>query len=181
MSGRPWLRMIPRKSFFDTLYNSNSMSYARDGFLMSRSAELVNPHHHMVLSDTVWQDFDAETLAGMTDSKILSSFTSGFFGGFVFGMEGFLLNAGAWRILPVYFTSTLSHFYSYDLIRCVEDFFRLPTNPTSTRAMEELGSSSQRALRCGYTVIRCLPTSRRKYPRITRFPNELRRLWVRFR
>jgi hypothetical protein len=106
--------MLPRKSFFDTLYNSNSINSTRDGFLTSRSAELINPRHHMVLSDTVWQDFDAETLAGMTNSKILSSFTSGFFGGFVFGMEGILLNAGAWRILPVQFTSTLSHFYSYD-------------------------------------------------------------------
>lgn len=104
--------MIPRKSFFDTLYNCNSVNYARDGFLTSRSAELVNPRHHMVISDTVWQDFDAEMLAGMTDSKILLSFTSGFFGGFVFGMEGVLLNAGCWRILPVNFTSTFFHPYS---------------------------------------------------------------------
>lgn len=97
--------MIPKKSFFDILYNCNSINHARDRFLTSRSAELVNPRHHMVISDTVWQDFDAETLAGMNDSKILSSFTAGFFGGFVFGMEGVLLNAGAWRLIPVNFTS----------------------------------------------------------------------------
>ncbi|CEJ59937.1 hypothetical protein PMG11_08535 [Penicillium brasilianum] len=59
----------------------------------------------MVISDSVWQDFDAETFAGMNDSKILSSFTSGFFGGFIFGTEGLLLNAGAWRLLPVNFTN----------------------------------------------------------------------------
>jgi hypothetical protein len=61
----------------------------------------------MVISDSVWQDFDAETFVGMNDSKILSSFTSGFFGGFIFCIEGLLLNAGAWRLLPVNFTSKI--------------------------------------------------------------------------
>jgi hypothetical protein len=70
----------------------------------------------MVISDTVWQDFDAETLAGMSDSKILSKFTSGFFGGFVFGMEGILLNAGAWRVLPVHFTSMIPLSYLHCLL-----------------------------------------------------------------
>lgn len=105
MSARSWLRMIPRKSFFDCLYNCNSLNNAREELLRSQAAEFVNPRHHIVLSDTVWQDFDAETLAGMNDAKILSSFTSGFFGGFVFGMEGVLLGAGAWRLFPVQFTS----------------------------------------------------------------------------
>ena len=97
--------MIPRRPFFDCLYNCNHANYAREGFLASRAAELVNPRHRTILADTVWQDFDAETLAGMNDAKILSLFTSGFFGGFVFGIEGALLGAGAWRILPVHFTS----------------------------------------------------------------------------
>ena len=109
--------MLPRKSFFDSAYNCNSVDYAREGFLTSQSADIINPRHHMVISDTVWQDFDAEMLDGMSDSKILSKFTSGFFGGFVFGVEGVLLNAGAWRVLPVNFTSMIPVFYLYCLLR----------------------------------------------------------------
>lgn len=99
--------MIPRRPFFDCLYNCNHANYAREEFLTSRAADLVNPRHHTILSDSIWQDFDAETLAGMNDTKILSLFTSGFFGGFVFCTEGALLRAGGWRILPVHFTSML--------------------------------------------------------------------------
>ncbi|KAF3396395.1 hypothetical protein F1880_006614 [Penicillium rolfsii] len=120
MSARSWLRMIPRKSFFDTLYYSNSVNHARNEFLTSRSAEIVNPRHHMVLSDAVWQDFDAETLAGMTDATILSSFTSGFFGGFVFSIEGVVLSAGAWRLLPVHFTNFSQNPQALELWRSSE-------------------------------------------------------------
>ncbi|KAJ5177243.1 uncharacterized protein N7482_003120 [Penicillium canariense] len=105
MSARSWLQTLPRKQFFNTLYRCNIDNHVRNGFLTSSSAGLLNPRQNMLLSsDTVWQDFDAEMLAGMNDQKILASFTEGFFGGFVFGIEGILLRAGAWRVLPVYFT-----------------------------------------------------------------------------
>lgn len=129
--------MIPRRHFFDCLYNCNHANYAREGFLTSRSAELINPRHHTIFSDTVWQDFDAETLAGMNDAKILSLFTSGFFGGFVFGMEGALLGAGVWRILPVHFTSMFPKPYPYSGQSDTSlDFLQQPQTP-------ELWSSSE--------------------------------------
>lgn len=61
----------------------------------------------MVISDTVWQDFDAETLAGMSDSKILSKFTSGFFGGICVWYGGYFVEC--WSL-----ESTACSFYKYD-------------------------------------------------------------------
>lgn len=71
---------------------------------MSNSAKLVNPRHHVTNSDEVSWTLDVNTLRGMDDRKVLSLFTVGFFGGYVFGMERMLLRAGAWNLLPVHFT-----------------------------------------------------------------------------
>ncbi|KAJ5113354.1 hypothetical protein N7456_001888 [Penicillium angulare] len=106
-----WL-MVPHKTFFRSLYNSNFKHCATTEFLNSTSATYVNPRGHLVGSDKVSQTFDAEVLAGLDDRKVLSLFTLGFFGGFVLSIERLLLKAGAWRLLPVDFTSVFFTLYS---------------------------------------------------------------------
>ncbi|KAJ5281574.1 hypothetical protein N7478_006946 [Penicillium angulare] len=97
--------IVPQQTFFRSLYNSNFKEYATAEFLNSASAKFVNPRSHLVASDKVSQTFDAEILAGLDDRKVLSLFTLGFFGGFVLSIERLFLKAGAWRLLPVGFTS----------------------------------------------------------------------------
>lgn len=97
--------MFPGKTFFCSLYKSTYRNHAGSEFLNSLSSKYVNPRSHVHSSDTVLKNFNADLLAGMDDRKILSLFTLGFFGGFIFSPEGMLLRAGAWNLLPVHFTS----------------------------------------------------------------------------
>lgn len=100
--------MLPRKAFFQSLRRSQYAGRAGPDFLASASAGVVSPRRRAVASsDAVRQTFAGdEALAGLSDERILALFTAGFFGGFVFGLEGLLSRAGAWRLLPVHFSST---------------------------------------------------------------------------
>ncbi|CAI7663552.1 unnamed protein product [Penicillium bialowiezense] len=99
---------FPGRVFFSSLYNHSYRHAVGPDFLVSNSAKLVNPRHHVTNSDEVSWTLDVNTLRGMDDRKVLSLFTVGFFGGYVFGMERMLLRAGAWNLLPVHFTAFLS-------------------------------------------------------------------------
>ncbi|KAI9901979.1 hypothetical protein N3K66_003796 [Trichothecium roseum] len=107
MSAKSWTHMLPRKAFFESLCRSQYTGRAGPDFLASASASVVSPRRRVVAnSDTVRQTFAGdEALAGLSDESILSLFTAGFFGGFVFGLEGLLSRAGAWRLLPVHFST----------------------------------------------------------------------------
>lgn len=105
MSAASWWPILPKKPFFESLSKLSYHVNASDGFLSSQTAGLVNPDRHRTTSDRVWQTFETEALAGMDDEKVLSLFTRGFFGGFIFSPEGLILKAGGWKISPVNFTS----------------------------------------------------------------------------
>ncbi|KAJ5335454.1 hypothetical protein N7452_007857 [Penicillium brevicompactum] len=104
MAVRPY-QNFPGRVFFSSLYNQSYRTQVGSDFLVSSSAKLVNPHHHIASSDEVSWTLDTKDLRGMDDRKVLSLFSVGFFGGFVLGIERMLLTAGAWRLLPVHFTA----------------------------------------------------------------------------
>ncbi|KAL2678509.1 hypothetical protein Neosp_009256 [[Neocosmospora] mangrovei] len=79
--------LIPRAVFFQSLRESSYLLPIRPEFLASSSAKLVNPHGHILNTDAVTQTFSA-----------------GFFGGFVFGFERFILRIGGYRLLPARYT-----------------------------------------------------------------------------
>jgi hypothetical protein len=47
-------------------------------------------------------------VTGLSDERVLSLFTSGFFSGFVFGFERFILRIGGYKLLPARYTGMLN-------------------------------------------------------------------------
>ncbi|KAJ6164893.1 hypothetical protein N7470_003565 [Penicillium chermesinum] len=95
---------LSKKPFIESLSKLTYESRASPAFLASSTAGWVNPRKHGTTSDRIWQAFDSEVLEDMDDRQILSLFTKGFFGGYVFALEGIALKCGGWRICPVGFT-----------------------------------------------------------------------------
>lgn len=99
--------LLPRAVFVQSLRESSYLLPIRPEFLASSSAKLVNPRGHILNTDAVTQTFSASVVAGLSDERVLSLFTSGFFGGFVFGFERFILRIGGYRLLPARYTGML--------------------------------------------------------------------------
>ncbi|RSM06706.1 hypothetical protein CEP52_005550 [Fusarium oligoseptatum] len=97
-------RLLPRAAFIQSVRESSYSLPVRPEFLASTSAKLVNPRGHIINTDTVTQTFSASVVAGLSDERVLSLFTSGFFGGFVFGFERFILRIGGYNLLPSRYT-----------------------------------------------------------------------------
>ncbi|PYH40170.1 uncharacterized protein BP01DRAFT_351909 [Aspergillus saccharolyticus JOP 1030-1] len=97
-------RLIPRASFFRSLFHSSLTAAVRPEFLTSSSARYVNPRQHTTGGDCITQTIPSSWIAGRSDEQVLALFTSGFFGGFVFALEWLLLTAAGGRILPVGYT-----------------------------------------------------------------------------
>lgn len=53
----------------------------------------------------VTQEVSTSYINARTDEEILAVFTRGFFGGWVFGLERFVLGLGVWKLFPARFTS----------------------------------------------------------------------------
>ena len=85
----------------------HTLGVSRD-FLESPSANLVNPQHRPIKSDTTSLSLTASTFHGLSDEKLLALFTKGFFGGWVFFLESLALKAGVWKLSPVIFTGMLA-------------------------------------------------------------------------
>lgn len=60
-------------------------------YLWSTAFKLINPRGHVVATDSISQVFPASVMAGLSDEEALALFSSGFFGGFVFGLESIIL------------------------------------------------------------------------------------------
>lgn len=105
MAPQPSQSFFPGKVFFNALYNLSFKREVEPEFLASSAARFANPKNHVTMSDEVSWTVNANMLGGMDDRKALSLFSRGFFGGYVLRMERFLLANGAWRLLPVHFSS----------------------------------------------------------------------------
>lgn len=62
------------------------------------------------------QKFPAAAIAGLSDEKVLSLFTSGFFSGFIFGFERWILRFGGYNLLPAHYTGEPCQFPLLNLI-----------------------------------------------------------------
>ncbi|KAJ4202372.1 hypothetical protein NW759_015423 [Fusarium solani] len=97
--------LIPRAVFIRSLRESSYSLPVRPEFLASSSAKLVNPRGNILNTDAVTQTFSASVVTGLSDERVLSLFTSGFFSGFVFGFERFILRIGGYKLLPARYTA----------------------------------------------------------------------------
>ncbi|KIH92418.1 hypothetical protein SPBR_03214 [Sporothrix brasiliensis 5110] len=98
-------RVVPRGAFFHSLYHSTYTIPVGKDLLSSPTFNFINPRHHLVNTDKVSQHIPASAAAGLSDEEILSLFTGGFFGGFVFRIESWLLRMAGARFLPARYTS----------------------------------------------------------------------------
>ena len=96
--------MVPQGVFFRSLFQSSFTFPTSKGVLASAAYSLVNPRNHVVGSDCVSQRIPAGAVKGLNDEEILALFTSGFFGGFIFRLESWVLNLLGARILPARYT-----------------------------------------------------------------------------
>ncbi|KAL2817968.1 heterokaryon incompatibility protein-domain-containing protein [Aspergillus cavernicola] len=96
--------MLPRGLFFNSLRQSHFTVPVSSEFLTSPAFNFVNPRHHVVATDKVTQKIPAAAIAGLSDEKVLSLFTRGFFSGFIFGFERWILWIGGYNILPARYT-----------------------------------------------------------------------------
>lgn len=99
--------LLPRVTFFRSLASSQVAPHVSPELLQSASSTHINPRGHALITDTISQVFPREAIPELNDEQLLSNFTFGFFGGFVFGPERLALRLGAWRFLPVTFTGTI--------------------------------------------------------------------------
>lgn len=93
-----------RSPFFRSLRQSHYTLPIRPEFLASSSFKYVNPRNHVTNTDKVIQVLPASAISGLSDENVLALFSTGFFGGFIFGFERFLLRIGGHYILPSRYT-----------------------------------------------------------------------------
>src|ERR1700716_3650644 len=99
--------------FFYSLYLSCYTLPVSPEFLNSSSFNFVNPRHRVITTGNVSQVFPASAIAGLSDETVLALFTRGFFGGFVFAPERFILKMGGWNLLPARYTGELLPFLNH--------------------------------------------------------------------
>ena len=99
--------MLPRGPFFRSLRQSHYTNPVSSEFLASPSFNFVNPRHHVVATDAIIQKFPEAAISGLSDEKVLSLFSSGFFSGFIFGFERWILRIGGYNLLPACYTGEL--------------------------------------------------------------------------
>ncbi|KAL1893034.1 hypothetical protein Sste5346_006715 [Sporothrix stenoceras] len=97
-------RVVPRGVFFQSLYRSSYTYPVGKDLLSSATFNFINPRHHIINTDRVSQIIPAKSVAGLSDEEILALFTTGFFGGFIFRIESWLLRVWGARYLPARYT-----------------------------------------------------------------------------
>lgn len=114
-----------RSPFFRSLRQSHYTLPIRPEFLASSSFKFANPRNHVINTDKVVQVLPASAVAGLTDENVLALFSTGFFGGFIFGFERFILRIGGYNILPSRYTgSYLCFTYTYIIISSISNSLR---------------------------------------------------------
>ena len=101
------LGLHQRTSFFSIVRSSGFTASVSKEFLESPAAALINPRHHCIATDQVSLQLPAVSFSGLDDEAVLALFTRGFFGGWIFAIERLIMKVGGWRLLPVWFTSTI--------------------------------------------------------------------------
>ncbi|KAG9236591.1 hypothetical protein BJ875DRAFT_218022 [Amylocarpus encephaloides] len=87
----PFLTLLRHQTFTYTLPPSSTL-------LTSKTMTLVNPLSHIIKTDCVSLRLPASTIAGLDDEAVLALFTRGFFGGWVFAIEGVMMRLGLYKI-----------------------------------------------------------------------------------
>ncbi|KNG84306.1 hypothetical protein ANOM_007261 [Aspergillus nomiae NRRL 13137] len=101
-----WFRTLSRGPFFESLRQSHRDYPVNAGFLRSSSFNFVNPRHNVITTtDCVTQKLLESDIARLSDEEVLSLFTTGFFGGYVFACERLILKAGGWKLLSAQFSN----------------------------------------------------------------------------
>ena len=102
----PFLGLQQQSSFFDIARSSEFTLSVSKEFRNSSSVSLINPRHHRIATDQVSLRLPTISFSGLSDEAVLALFTKGFFGGWVFSIERWIMKMGGWRILPVGYTGT---------------------------------------------------------------------------
>lgn len=97
-------QVVPRGVFFQSLFRSSYTYPVGKDLLISTTFNFINPRHHMVNTDRVSQVIPTKSVAGLSDEEILALFTTGFFGGFIFRIESWVLRICGSRFLPAKYT-----------------------------------------------------------------------------
>ncbi len=95
-----FLGLNQQHSFLDIVRSSKFTLPVSQGFLESSSASLINPRHHRIATDQVSLRLSASSITGLDDEAVLTLFTKGFFGGWVFSIERLIMQVGGSKLLP---------------------------------------------------------------------------------
>lgn len=102
-----FLGLHQQHSFLDIVRSSEFTLSVSQGFLKSSSADLINPRHHRVATDQVSLRLPVISIGALDDEAVLALFTKGFFGGWVFSFERYIMKIGGSKLLPVRYTGTI--------------------------------------------------------------------------
>ena len=91
MASRLGLTLNSRSSYF-AIFRALEFNWtASQAFLDSPTYHVVNPRNHITKGDTVSIKVSTSVVSGLQDEAILALLTKGFFGGWVFAMEGWAM------------------------------------------------------------------------------------------
>ncbi|EPE37029.1 hypothetical protein GLAREA_09192 [Glarea lozoyensis ATCC 20868] len=103
MASRPRLNLHPRSSYFSIFRALRFDWTASQAFLTSPTFRVVNPRNHITKGDRVSVRVSPSVVSGLQDEAILALLTKGFFGGWVFFMEGWAMRTFH-PLLPAIYT-----------------------------------------------------------------------------
>ena len=105
MASRPGLKLSSRSSYFAIFRALEFKWTASQAFLNSPTYHVVNPRNHITKGDTVSIKIPPSALSGLQDEAILALLTKGFFGGWVFSIEGWAMRTFH-PLLPAIYAGT---------------------------------------------------------------------------
>jgi hypothetical protein len=93
MASRLGLHLDQRSSFL-SIYRAQEFAYAvSQSFLTSPTFHVINPLNHCVKGDKISVRVPISAVSGLEDESILALLTKGYFGGWVFAIEGWAMRA----------------------------------------------------------------------------------------
>jgi hypothetical protein len=91
MASKLSLDLNSRSSYFAIFRALEFNSTASQVFLDSPTFHIVNPRNHITKGDTVSVKLSPSVVSGLQDEAVLALLTKGFFGGWVFALEGWAM------------------------------------------------------------------------------------------
>lgn len=111
MTSKLGLYLNRRSSFFSIVRSQEFTYTVSQSFLTSTTFHVVNPLNHCANGDKVSVRLLVSAVLGLDDEEILASLTKGFFGGWIFAIEGWVMRvcggilpaayAGVWPLRVV--------------------------------------------------------------------------------